>query len=207
MLLLVPSVWGIFLLNKPLIKVSKSEPLTEHNDTDSVDFFQRYENSLIKLSPEIWKKLNIDNQLDLAQTIVNIESESLGIPPVQVVADAQPKSLYGEYSLTANNITINLSLLAKNDATEFVRTLCHEVRHSYQHYVVELIDWNDFNTAKLSLFSDARLWKTDFDSTEITNDYDKYYNRNIEIDAREYSDARLEMYIGFLKGNQLSLEN
>lgn len=198
LLLLIPAIIGVFLLNEPIKKVPSVANLETQNIEEIDDLFLRHSASLKKLASKSWKALNADEKMNLAQIIVNIESESLGIPSVAVVGVGLPLNLLGQYNVAENSIILNLSLITKKDATEFVTTLCHEIRHAYQYYVVQTLDWDDLSTVKWPLYVDARAWKAEYDSTEITNDYEIYYNRSIEIDARSYSESRLAYYSDYM---------
>ena len=99
--------------------------------------------------------------------------EMLGIDndePELILADTMKnKSVTGFYSKEKNVIVVKV----REDIKSMIRTLCHELRHSWQH----------------------KRYKRYFERTyeELdTDDLDEYWECEFEVDARQYAEENYE---------------
>ena len=78
-------------------------------------------------------------------------------------------------------------------------TICHECRHAYQHYVVDMLDWSQDSVNSHYYYRSAQQWKLELnDYRDGQLNYDTYYQQSIEADARAYAERSVYVYMEFL---------
>lgn len=134
-----------------------------------------------------WKRYSINEKITILQQLVDFESDVLGIPTIPVTADFIGELTLGEYSLKTNEMWINTEHLALSPAEDCITTICHEVYHSFQNYLVSTLDWEN-PAVQTSYFDELRAW------LENENDYkgaiwgfDIYESQPLESSARKYA--------------------
>ncbi|MBQ8497271.1 MAG: hypothetical protein IJ489_07470 [Clostridia bacterium] len=106
----------------------------------------------------------------------------------------------GYYTNAEQTITIDLTLLKGNDPEKIVSTVLHEVRHHYQHRLVDLYqtvkpNLNE-NNQNMEPFRDARKFLINFQDYQDNkkDGYDAYYQQLVEQDSRAFAEKRMQEY-------------
>lgn len=111
-------------------------------------------------------------------------------------------SLYtlAEYDSECRTITIDLQHL-RDPAYEVVQSVYHELRHAYQHAVVESLPLD--NEAISSRFYEQPCkWREEFLNYNTgygsEDDYEAYASQSCEEDARQYSSSQAQLIFAWL---------
>lgn len=152
---------------------------------------------LMQLCEGTWQKLDVNEKLDVLQTVVNIEAGRLGLPaqPKLFAVNTDDEGLLGYYQESSGIIGINVDSLIANSSWVNLRTAAHEVYHAYQHRMVELYSASPDHLRQLSVFEHIPEYCYEFDHyTDADDDYEKYHSQKCETDARAYADEAVVRY-------------
>lgn len=150
-----------------------------------------------KIDKSVWKNLTFEERLDTMQTLANVEKAQLGIShEVNVRSDSLGLGTYGTYDFKKHEVIINTQILMDDDSTEAVNTLCHELRHAYQHDSVDAFLSLNEEYRQLALFDDMRDFYENFEHYQsVARDgFDEYESQTVEADSRKYSEERTAFY-------------
>lgn len=167
------------------------------------DPYEENRELLLYFDDDAWEDLGIQRRVDVAQEFVDFQSGLLGIPAIRVTAEKLGLFTLGEYSDESNEIRIDVEHLATSAPEDIIRTLAHEVYHSYQHYLISSIDW-DLEVFQAAYFQELRDWKINDEDYQqpYLNGYDAYSGQPLEESARAYGveeTAKIISYIYLLK--------
>lgn len=133
------------------------------------------------------------------QKLVDFESKILGIPTIPVTADMIGKYTLGTYDNATDEMWINTEHLAEASVDACIQTVCHEVFHSFEFFLVSNIDWENpaINTV---YFDELRTWMQNQSNYKSawTYGFDEYENQPLEVAASEYAaeeTARIMSYV------------
>lgn len=145
-----------------------------------------------------WETLDLETRIDVLQVYVDIESERMGLPykPIVSVKSLEGNTL-GNYNYTTRVISIDLDYVSEAAAIDSLRCIFHEVFHAYQHALCEAYGSIDPKYSGLVLFNRIQAYQNEFAGSilSLKEDYDTYYNKAIEQDARKYADQAVAAYI------------
>ncbi len=150
-----------------------------------------------KIDDDIWKKLSFEDRLDVLQTLANVDASQQGIShEINVCSEYLGSYTYGTYDYSTHTVTISSDVIEMDTATESVKTLCHEVRHAYQHDVANAFISLDKDYQQLLIFDDVRKYYENIEDyqTAEKDGFDEYENQTIEVDSREYSEQKASFY-------------
>lgn len=140
-----------------------------------------------KLKTDQWNQLNIEDRITVLQSISDMEAQILGIPKVSVFASAMNETTLGKYQDGKNQIEINIEYLAESSPETCVSTVCHEVFHAYQHYMIKTVNWKSA-AAKTKYFDELRAWRKNEKHYENgSTGFKAYQNQPLESSARKYA--------------------
>lgn len=146
---------------------------------------------------EYWSE---DRIIDFLQDIEYIEANECHRNPAEIQSDLLKDSTYAYYSFSDNLIKINSIYLKSRTPFEWIDSILHEGRHSYQFQLIMQINWDDpivLNSPQFSEFNKIFQEFMDYnDGSE--GEFETYYNQFIEVDARQFSDEILPIYIVML---------
>ena len=166
--------------------VSDNEAATINNNLDR----------LVSLLPEKWNELDLQERLNICQTVVAIECNYLGIPhDIHVVTTTLGDTLSGSYSPETHTIKIDLLYLQTSPPDEVLSTLLHESYHAYQQILVGLYESLTDDEKSLFIFKSAEVYAQEF-AVYISSEKDslEYASQLCEIDAREYAADGVDEY-------------
>lgn len=171
------------------VKPTSEDTLREQTIANNMDM-------LLSLQDEKWMELNVEEKLDVMQTVANIEAYYLGLPNelnVSVV-NFQGTEL-GSYSDGIRTIYISLPHLESASAREVLDTCCHEAFHGYQHRLIDAYNSTDEDVKNLRIYKKTVSYQEEFGNyIEGEQDFDGYYEQLCETDARKYAKDAVEDY-------------
>lgn len=177
-----------------LIPAVKPAVAVEENKAEAVE---KNMPVISKIDESIWKNLSPEDRLDVMQTLANVEKVQLGIShEVNVRADSLGLGTYGTYDFKKHEVTINMQILMDDDSTDAVSTLCHELRHAYQHDSADAFLSLDKEYQQLEIFDDMRAFYENFEDYQSASrdGFKEYENQTVEADSREYSEKQAAFY-------------
>lgn len=188
-------VFALYAFDSPsLIPAVKPAVAVEANKAEVLE-----ENMPVisKVSENIWNSLSSEEKLDVLQTLANVEKTQLGIShEVNVCADSLGLGTYGCYNYNSHTVYINKWILRESDSTECVKTICHELRHAYQHDSAEAYLSLDKKHQQLAIFDDLRDYYENLDDyKDVSDGFSEYENQTVEADSRAYSEERTSFYL------------
>ena len=201
-LLAITTIGGVYysVANIPLIRPSlqsSNEFIQENNS-----LVMAHIDNVTQFDDAAWDKLGLNKRIDLLQTVLNIETTYLGMHPVTIVSNKLDNNTLGQYSHDSKIIDIDFERLTSASPEECLKTLLHEVRHAYQYYVVEMLDWNSTDVQTEYFYKEARRWKFELENYISGRDcFETYYNQSIEWDARMYAEIEYITYKQYIDGH------
>lgn len=146
-----------------------------------------------------WSRFDVSERITVMQQLVDFESGQLGVPSIPVVAEKLDPYTLGEYSNAAKEMWIDLEHLMESPVDECISTICHEVFHSAQYYLIENINWKD-DIFQSSYFDELRSWRfnsENYKRAELCG-FDAYENQPIEIAARQYAESETQKVLSYI---------
>lgn len=192
---LVVYVSGLYAFDSTSI-IPAVKPTTAVEE-DKAEVVEKNMPVISKIDESIWKNLSLEDRLDVMQTLANVEKVQLGIShEVNVRADSLGLGTYGTYDHSKHEVTINTQVLMDDDSTEAVKTLCHELRHAYQHDSADAFLSLDREYQQLKIFDDMRAFYENFEDYQSASrdGFEEYENQTVEADSREYSEEQATFY-------------
>lgn len=151
------------------------------------------------LNEKNWSRLSIQERITVTQELVDFESNILGIPTIPVASAMIGTATLGAYDNESNEMWINTEHLANASVEEVIQTVCHEVYHSNQYYLVSTLDWDNpaLNTA---YFKELRDWMSNQDSYKSAWEYGFgiYENQPLEVAARQYAEEETQRILSYI---------
>ncbi len=162
--------------------------------------------ALEDINENTWVTLSFEKKLDTLQKIADYECVCvLGIGPVKVEHEMfESDTERGEYRHDTKTVYIRTEHLDSGQVEEVVNTLLHEVRHSWQHNIVEMYatveNSLDVRFTELELFRNARVFGENYRDYKHAEDDEKaYYEQAVEVDSRSFaSDRIVRLYISHI---------
>lgn len=183
-ILLIPLVISVIMHGTFLNP--KVKPVRTYNDKD---YLEENMKDIAKIEDKHWKKLGVQQKIDISQKIVNCEIKNMGLTHEICVGSADlEEGCLAYYDEKRHQIIINLNYLMKSKGAEVVKSLIHECTHAYQYEQVILYQSMDKKTRNLLLFHDASIYATEFTNYvdgKQEQDFEHYYNQKVEVDARK----------------------
>lgn len=192
-LLLIPGIMAVFVYKLEAPHYEASDEITDElyaaDENRQAAEATDYIGFLYLFADAEWSTLSPDKKVSALQELADYEAVRLGMPPALVFSERIDMLTLGEYNPSKNTICIDLEHLEDSNAKDTIRSLLHEVYHSFQHYVVTGIDW----TCEFSgnaYFTEARGWKNnDRNYIDGRDNYEAYAGQPLEVSAREYAKA------------------
>ncbi|HIQ98594.1 MAG TPA: hypothetical protein IAB23_02800 [Candidatus Scybalocola faecavium] len=145
-----------------------------------------------RYTKKYWKKADYDERVEILTELFHTLNDILGINVREIHIehlDAEPGYILNGYLSYYGNgymeMYLNRDWVEKDSGyDQIISTLCHEMRHGYQHAVVDhpenYIVSNETVTA----------WRDNFNDYKTTEEdgYSAYRKQSVEADARSFSD-------------------
>ena len=168
------------------IVLNESEEWTIANNIDTV----------LKIKPDVWKTLSVEERLDVLSVLKNIEIRYLGINhEIYLSADNLEENTLGCYIPNERKIVIDVTHLKSSSVNEVVHTLTHECHHAYSRQQVEVYKLLPNEYKNMLMFHNAQLYEEEY-ANYIDGD-DSYYGyatQYCERHANIYADDAVESY-------------
>lgn len=180
---------------------------TADTDKDTDDCFRENRELWLCFKEEMWKKWSVTEKITIMQRFVDFETEKLGISSIPITADMIGEYTLGAYSNETNEMWINTEYLARSSASECIQTVCHETYHSYQYYLVSVLDWNN-PALQTAYFEELHSWllnQENYKSAWLYG-FDEYENQPLEVSAREYAENEALIIMAYIRDANSSLK-
>lgn len=171
--------------------------------TLSMDNQDTYEENISKLTKLFdfsrWENCSYKQRIEMLYPAVFLEEQALGLDPnIRIIAADLGEDVRGSYSHAEHTIRLNYSTL---DLAPFqaLETTLHEVRHAFQHAVVDLYNSLSPEEQRLQIFNTVMPFKYELehyiDGENLSEDeLYLYYNQMVEIDSRSYAHKQVAYY-------------
>lgn len=205
------STW---LLVSAVVVVADIEPHTYGSavaapiETSHEVLEQRYAEACEELKKPSFPEREPEEKLEILQSLCDYECiVILGCNSPKVCAQWLDRDyIAGEYHEDSETIVIDVECLTNYKTASLIELVLHELRHHYQHRVVELYDTllpylteNNQNIAYLEQAKDFKLNHMDY--KEYGRDgAEAYREQCVEKDSRSYAQKRMaEYYLAMLE--------
>ena len=167
-----------------------------NKDIKDEDTMEANKDTVLKLWPSEWEKLNTHERINVLQTVCNIETHYLGLSdPVSVLGDNLSPTTLGAYSDPQKVILINLNHIENDNVKDVLSTLLHEIHHSYEQRLAEVIANIPSEYHDLRLFKDASYYSQESDHyINPRKDYCGYMSQHLEMDCETYAELGVDEY-------------
>ena len=183
------------------IDVARHRELSAHPSADRISRNQLIEENmdeLLALQPDVWRSLDLDERLEVLRVAVEIESLTLGIPQVRVSATSMELETLAYYTPATRTVMLSLEHLAFDPVEDVLDSTLHEIRHSYQHRLVELYQSLDEHERNLALFNDISDYAYEFDhyisGSGKGETFLDYFEQKCEMDSNAFADRTVMNY-------------
>ena len=151
---------------------------------------------------------SIQEKITFMQALADMEAEILGIPSIPLKTEKLRAFTLGAYLSNTNEIRIDIEHLAKSSADECIDTICHEIAHSWQHFLVDNIDWES-DISKNPYFNQARAWKENQDHyiQPAGMTFDSYESQPVEASAQAYAEEETVRILSYIYPNNREPED
>ena len=159
-----------------------------------------YRDQLTFLVEKNWESLDESGRLKALQTVVDIETAYLGLPePLTLEADKLDERTLGDYVHSDHRIRIDSGHLNSDEAEDCMRTIFHEVYHSFQYQLCQAyLSLNEDYQDLLPVRSAASYLYEFNNYVSGRDDFESYAGQQVEQDARSYAADRMKVYRPFL---------
>ncbi len=171
----------------------KKDDLKTNIYEQNKEFFSSFEE-------KTWSGYDVNEKLAVIEALVKFETTKLGIPEIEVDTELLPDpDVMGKYNCIDNKISINVDHLCESEISNCIDTVCHEVYHAYQHYLVENVNWDDEIT-KNYYFTELRSWRENEEDYKnvLTDGYEEYENQPLEVSARKYGKGEAKKILSYV---------
>lgn len=153
-----------------------------------------------------WEKIPKEERATAMIDLARIEKNYLGITQEIKIefVNLESKNLAGSTNAQDGVIRLDEGYLSRYtnryNAHEAMDTVCHEMRHIYQHEIINLYKKVDETDQKLLIFRSADKYIDEFNNYIPSNeDGTKYSNQLVEEDSRAYADTRKNYYYNLME--------
>ncbi|MBR3837561.1 MAG: hypothetical protein IKJ74_05370 [Clostridia bacterium] len=151
---------------------------------------------LVKLKPDAWAKLDMQERLNVLDVLKNTELQHLGVyRKILLSSNKLEGNTLGYYSHNEKKIVIDVAHMQDSPVEKVVRTLLHECHHAYTHQQVELYQQLPDEYKKMLMFQSVQTIEKEYANYVNGNkDYEKYAAQLCESSADRYADEAAEQY-------------
>ena len=213
----LPSViaYGVYPENPPEAELlaAGTEQLTGEEAEriqvkEDSDPYEEHIDLLLQINQEHWEGMDKDERLELVREFAEFECSILGVPHRTVNANLMSWLVKGRFNSETEALEINMNtfISEKSEVRDCMETVCHEIYHWAQEYVVDHIDWEQ-TLSNTVFFDEFREWKENGENYldgEIYG-YDAYAAQPLEVSARAYAGtemSRIDRYIALHGGTE-----
>ena len=194
----------VFDLKSPIYEAEQEilKQIFSREDPDTgeeTDLFAAHEALMLCFWENVWKDYSVQEKITLLQELGDLEAQRLGIPSVPIKSEKLSTYMLGAYDWSTKEIWIDLEHLEESPIEDCITTICHEVFHSQQDYLVENIDWESEITQS-EYFSEARAWRDNASNYQsaIATDYDTYAQQPLEASAAAYAEEETALILSYI---------
>lgn len=172
---------------------------TKNQNEEALDVYQENIQLLQCFEKKAWDGCDVSERITVMQGLVDFESGILGIPSVIITAKKLDAFTLGAYNRETKEMWIDLEHLMEADVKECIQTVCHEIYHSYQNYLVGNLDW-DREVMDSAYFAELRSWKENEDNYKNAwvSGFQAYEEQPLEAAARDYADEECGKILSYI---------
>lgn len=181
--------------------VAHHRELSTHPGADRISRNQLIEENideLFSLQPDAWRSLGLNQRLEVLRVAAEIECTTLGIPLVRVSATSMEPDTLAYYTPATRTVMLSLEHLAFDPVEDVLDSTLHEIRHSYQHRLVELFLSLDEQERNLALFNDIGTYAYEFDNyisgSGEGETFEAYFEQKCEVDSNTFAGRAVMIY-------------
>lgn len=176
-----------------------SDFFSAEEKVDTEDIYTQHTELFKCFADGCWEDFNVSEKITIMQKLVDFEAASLGIPTIPVIAEKLDEYTLGQFNDEVEEMWIDVEHLMESPVKECISTICHEVFHSAQFFLVENIDWNN-KVFQSAYFEELRSWKLNEEHyiNAWIGGYDAYENQPLEASAREYAEKETTMILSYI---------
>lgn len=157
---------------------------------------ESHKEDLALLAEDRWESLSLQQKLGVMQVIINVESSYLGIP-IELSASCMnlDENVLSAYASSRQTVLFDSNTLSNGSSYESLNCALHEVRHAYQHTLVDVYNEVDPAYQNLLVFRGVGEVAEEFQNYQDSGL--EYYTQVSEQDARLYAQEAAEFYQPF----------
>lgn len=164
---------------------------------------------LTRLNSENWEQLDLNDRVDVLQTIANIEADYLGLTnELNVKLVKTDENVVATYTDKNHTINVNILCLDRMSSCEMLNTVLHEAYHGYQYRLCDAYHSVGDEYKTLRAFANVPSYEKEFRNyTYGSDNWYTYYRQECESRARYYAEEREYDYfeaIRFYTGQQIN---
>ena len=172
-------------------------PVKAHTSTTLAQRdLESHKEDLALLAEDRWESLSLQQKLGVMQVIINVESSYLGIP-IELSASCMnlDENVLSAYASSRQTVLFDSNTLSNGSSYESLNCALHEVRHAYQHTLVDVYNEVDPAYQNLLVFRGVGEVAEEFQNYQDSGL--EYYTQVSEQDARLYAQEAAEFYQPF----------
>ena len=149
------------------------------------------------LDERIWGNMNAPEKLNVLRKVVEYECTAVLGCPIPTITEEVLDEENGVFRYPRDLIGINAHVLENNKFQSVLATTLHEIRHHYQYVCIDMyyaLEKEYPEYASLQLFDEVAVFKTNAMKYKPTKNLLLYLAQPMEIDARQYSESRMEEF-------------
>lgn len=170
------------------------------SDTQKEELLAKNNALLQEFEEKNWCQKNTQERLNLSQQFLAFEADRLGIDPVPIRSEKlNNTSTIAYYDGESAEIVFDTQYLHKQTGQESMETLCEEIYHAMEDYIVTNMNWN-LSVIDTQYFQELCDWKENFENY-TSYDYDKYVSQPLEASAKKYAKEEVKTILEYLESS------
>ena len=143
-----------------------------------------------------WGMISLEQKVETLQLVVDIETAYLGLPDqIEICAEKMGSTTAGGYIHEERRIIINEDYLKYGRSEDCLKTVLHEMFHSYEHHLVSMYAEISDRYRGLLYIRNASGYLYEFNYYVSGSDnYAEYVSQHVEQDSNAYAKDRFEAY-------------
>lgn len=168
------------------------------SDTQKKELLAKNRTLLHEFEEKNWCQKDTQEKLDLSQQFLNFEAARLGINPVPISSEKlNDISTIAYYDVESDEIVFDTWYLNEQSGQESMETLCEEIYHAMEDYIVTNMNWN-LSVIDTQYFQELCDWRENFENYTSYN-YDEYVSQPLEASAKKYAKEEVNTILEYLE--------
>lgn len=196
------SILFIYGFQSPVYRAHEEAPpidaSTYSGGMEDLPVYDLYINTILCFDEESWQQYSMSQKVELLQSLADMEAAKLGILSIPISIQMLGAFTLGEYDTESNEIRVDIEHVTTSTAEECINTICHEMCHAWQDYLVDHINW-EMDIFDNPYFDEIRRWK-DNQAAYIQpgSDFSAYETQPVEASARTYAEEETDFILQYI---------